>query len=292
MSLPRRSFAAAGLQSKFRLSKIFEDIFKNEDPLQRIGGYYDVTVTDGAKSIAGVEAINSNDPVGVLKQHVPDASGTDITFHAFSDPSSPMEMSYRKEYILGNGSVVNDAPIMFYPAGHFDGFLTPDGAGGFTASGVPDIYQALGDFNVPEGHLIQSYTLALAGVQMLHELGVTASGIQNLVANAGAEDQADVLGLPVPVEPGILVITASIDAVTRLPDVHAYVNGTEISTGFVPDQDLAVPEGEGLNFSDFLEMLTMPCWGTQKLLLISRVLSESEIVQVTERMQKTLRVKP
>lgn len=296
MPLPRLNKAVAGLQKKYRLSRIFEDIFETDNPLHQYGGYYDIAVRDGATSLAGVEATNQGDPIGTLKQHVPAASGDDIQFTTIAGMSDPataplLEMAYRKEITYSTGTTIGDKPLMFYPENHFIGLFVDDGQGGKVAAegaNIGDFLRVpLGSFNIPVETVIEEYSFIFLGANLLFEIGIDQSDIESMDTGGGV---SPLTAFPVPQEPGVLAITVKVDPVTRIPDVNVYVDGVdktgEVGTGGLAPTD-PVPEGEGIDLDEALMYLTMPCWGTQKMLIISRKLTEEEVVKITDRMNRT-----
>lgn len=296
MALPRQQKAASGIQFKYKLDKVFDRIFDHDNPVYNYGGFYDINLDQGALSIAGNEPQQNGDPIHTLKQHVQGASGSDIVFTDMNDETIKREQAWRKHVQWETGTETTTKPVCFYPEGYFDDLFIKDSNDEWVQN--PDaeleLNVAQGTFNVPSSAIIEEYTIALAGARTLHMLGPSTSDLEAMIGSSA--DAGSFLGVPVPPEPGVFVIRVKIDPNTRMPQVQTYSNGelvdVEAETGSDPGANMGeVPEGDSLDLDQFINFLSMPCWGTQKLLVISRALTEKEIKQITGRMNRTMRVR-
>ena len=283
MSLPHQSKGAGGQQGKFRLSSIFEDIFDSEDPTEQIGGYWDLVINGGAEDLFGETPVENGDGVHLLKNLVENSTASDlkiVTSELDANASAGLDrqMIYRTDISYPTGESHTMIPLMFYPEGHFAPLHDDDD------DTQPSIYMAEGNINVPEGETVEEYTLILCGVQTLHEIDVPDEVLNDM-------DEEGITSMPMPKdEPGILAIGVGQDTEGNAV-VDYYIDGEKQDASGVDPGSLLGTSGDPLNPNDFLMFLTMPCWAMQKLLFISRKITDEEVEKVTKRMARTMRVR-
>lgn len=300
--IPKTLKGTSVIQGKHTLSPIFRDIFVNENPLLTYGGYYDINVAGGALKANEEDATLHNDDIAKLVNLAVGSSGDDITFQKQNLPNNPgtgvRTLKLRKNVLYSTGNFIERTPIMFYAEGANDEiFVIDENTQQFVEGpdyNTAEAINAVGSFNIAPGDvdLLTEMTVFVCGARMLHELGDFWGYLNSFLIENNSEILANVLTVPVPEEPGVLAIRVSMTEPTPgdfLPTLQMWVNGEEVDVSAqVPTEPSEEP---GITIDSFLQMMTYPCWGTQKLLVISRALTNDEIDKITRRMFRTIRVR-
>lgn len=251
-------------------------------------GFWDVIQPEAAIGPRGDFPASNMDKVRTLLQLLPSGTADDLVFQTHADQNdeqSPLVDSfqfYRRNIVSQSGKHRPRKPMLFYPPGSFGS----GGPGVINAALYDPILDGPYGMVSPTGGLnttgvILDMTLGIYGMKTIHEIGVPQELIDTLAA---ASPQ---MGLPVPINPGTLIIRISVNPVeTVAPSIEYFINGefypVPTTIGNTP-----IDPAVGIDPSQFLMMFSMPCWATQKLFAITRRLSDMQIADLHKAMDQT-----
>lgn len=226
-------------------------------------------IAAGAQSLNGTLATQNGDPITFQSNLIKTSSASDLRYTRYNALAG--EMQYRKDVVYETGRTYPQVPICFYPFGHWP-------PGGFNPTEkllIPTI-----SVNAPVG-IYPSYTTVIFGARMLQEVTV-APELEPFFGQFGLYQ-----AFPVPKEPGPLVVVNTVDTLTQKQKTRVFVNGKFVSEQLVGDP---LPQNgfTEQDLDNFLEILTFPCWGMQKLFLVSTALADDDCIAISKAMQGSM----
>jgi hypothetical protein len=293
MALGRYSKGASAQQGRYKLSRIFEDLFQSDVPDGNYGGYYDILIENGTQNVSGQPVFGQGSQVHRLVQLVPGASGSDLTYISINE--NPSFLEWRNDIVWETGNATPDNPVLFYP----ESALVQADPETPLYLNQNELRQGVINWNIPPGVNVYEYTLAMVGARGLHKIIPDAQARADFFAQLGPE--AENALFPTSPEPGATLIGIRYEL--DLPNDQiiinrlVFVDGVDVSPP--PTFESLLDEfGQPVPFDpnvgselvdQFAIMLGMPCWALQKLLLITRMVTPEEAQKISNRMMRTMR---
>lgn len=234
---------------------------------------YDITQPGGAFSIADVEAFRDGDPIHRIAQLFPDSPADDITLLNIS--SEPAELYFRRDLLTSTNIRYPRRPMMFYSDAQLAQLENEDDS----VLSLPS-----GNLNLPGGTIVTEYTMGITGAKMLHLMNADPATIAQL-------DSTGAVGFPVPNEPGTLIIRQYLTDLVNpsVPVTQVFVNGIAVPVGATAGSDLVDP-AIGFDLSESLLYFGLPCWATQKLVILTRAIDIPEVATLHQVMNESVEV--